>query len=94
MVALIESEKIFKNIEQYEDLFDLTGKITKLNEINAWIDRVQTMQENVEREEETPIDSSFVYIPIHAYNTFHEILKDCVGTCKEPLIKEDSLKQL
>lgn len=94
MVALIESEKTFKSIDEYEDLFDLKSKITKLNEINAWIDKVQAMQSNVQREEETPIDSSFVYIPIHAYNTFHEILKDCIGASKEPLIKEDSLKQL
>ena len=44
--------------------------------------------------EEVPIDSSYIYLPIHSGTTFHEILKDAIGNDRNNLLGETEIKRL
>jgi hypothetical protein len=94
LLPIITSQTNPKHIEEYREFFDLKTKISKIEQILEWIDNIEHQHSHKKVEEEIPISSSFVYIPVHSYNTFHELLKECSGGVREPVMKEETVGTL
>ena len=68
--------------------------MAKMEQILHWLTNIEHQQTHRKTEEETPINSSFVYIPVHSYTTFHDLFRESLVLSKEPLLKEDRVSGL
>lgn len=71
LLPIIQSQTNDNRIDEYKEFFDLKTKLRKMVDIIEWVNKVEKQAAAPLTSEEVPINSSFVYLPIHSYATFH-----------------------